>query len=719
MLRRLILAAMLMLWPMAAVAQMATLVADRVSFDGADKVIAEGNVEILYAGERILASKLVYDRLTDTLDITGPITVIEQGGAVMTATAAQLSGDLRNGIMSGARLILDGQMQIAAAEFNRVDGRYNQLFKTVASSCTVCINGNAPLWQIRARRIVHDQRERQLYFDDARFEIAGVPVAYFPRLRLPDPTLTRATGFLIPQIKTSTSLGIGVKLPYFITLGKSADILLTPYISADTRTIEGRFRQELRFGSIELNGAVSVDDLLPGDPRAYLFGKGRFNLPRDFKMNVDVGLVGDPGYLLAYGYSDTDRLSSRAQITRTRRQEYISASVQKLRSLRSKEIPVEDTLATLLGRATYERRLQPGLIGGEARFVFDLEGHERIAETITPALAAACVTADSPECTARDVLRAGASADWRRDWMLNNGMIASLNGNIAADFYQINQDASFASSLAHVTPSTAVQLRWPFARASGNGVTDVLEPVVQLAWTDSIGADVPNEDSKLVDFDEGNLFALSRFPGSDRYERGWRATLGLSWTRLDPRGREYALTVGKVIRAEDLGQFTAASGLDGGSSDWLIAGQLKIDGKLTLANRSLFDDTFNFAKSETQLAWTGEKLSLASSYIWVVDDPAEGRTGDTSEWNIDAAYRFNRNWTATVEGRYDVNTNQAARAGIGLEYRNECLNVDLSLSRRFTSSTNVDPTTDIGLKVSLNGFGRDGRAYARSCQVKG
>lgn len=709
----------LLLSPLAANAQVATLIADSVSFDGADTVYASGNVEILYDGQRVRASKLTYNRTADTLDLEGPITLIGKNGEVVTADSAALSGDMKNGIMRGARLVLDGQMQLAAAEFNRVDGRYNQLYKTVASSCNVCINRPVPLWQIRAKRIVHDQQARQLYFDQARFEVVGIPIAYFPRLRLPDPTQTRATGFLIPQITTSSSLGIGLKFPYFITMGDHADVLLTPYLSSNTRTIEARYRQELSFGSLEIEGAASVDELRPGEPRAYLFGKGRFNLPADFKLNVDVGVVSDTAYLLTYGYSDADRLASSVELTRTRRTEYISASFQKLRSLRDAEVPIEDTLATLLGRATYERRVFPGLIGGEARFTFDLEGHERIADTISPSLAAACVTAGVSECSARDVLRAGALAGWQRDWTLGNGMIFGVKGSLATDFYWINQDATYSSELAHVTPTAAVELRWPFARISGSGVTDILEPMIQFAWTNTLGADVPNEDSKLVEFDEGNMFALNRFPGSDRYERGFRTTVGLSWSRFDPRGREYALTMGRVFRARDLGQFTAASGLDGGSSDWLVAGRVMLNNKLSLSNRSLFDDTFNFAKSETQVTWTGKRLTASGSYIWVVEDPAEGRIGDISEVNLDAAYQLGRYWTATAEGRYDVVLNKAASAGLGLQYRNECLNVDLSLSRRFTSSTTVEPTTDIGLSVSLNGFGRDGRRYARSCQVKG
>lgn len=715
------------IWPSVALAQtqaaskLTTLTADSIEVSGSETVTASGNVEVLYEGQRLLASRIVYSRTTDTLRIEGPITLIESDGQVLVASEASLSGDLDQGTMKDARMLLNGQMQIAAVELNRVDGRYNQLFKAIASSCRVLLSGGqVPLWQIRARSIVHDQIERQLYFDDAWFEVVGVPVAYFPRLRLPDPTLERATGFLIPEIKTSSNLGIGLKFPYFITLGKHADLTLTPYLSAKTRTLQGRFRREFRFGSLEMNGAVSEDDLTDDSVRTYLFGEGRFRLPRDFDLNIDLRLVSDNAYLLAYDFSDADRLANSVEVTRTRRDEYISAGFQKLRSLRGAEVPIEDTLATLQGRATYERRFFPALVGGEARFVFDLEGHERIAETIDPALAAACTTAGvaATDCTARDVVRAGAQANWRRDWTFGNGMIGAVEGALAADFYWINQDASFASSLNHATPTAAVELRWPLSRATANGATDVLQPVVQLAWTDTLGADVPNEDSRLVDFDEGNLLALSRFPGSDRYERGWRTTLGVNWTRLATNGNEYSGTLGKVFRLDDLGQFTSASGLDGGASDWLVAGQVKMQ-RLTLTNRSLFDDSFNFAKSETQVAWRGDNISATGSYIWVVADPAEGRSGDTSELNFDAAYGIDRYWTVSLNGSYDGNTNRATKAGLGVGYQNECVNVDFSVSRRFTSSTNVTASTDYGFKVSLNGFGRDGRAKARTCAENG
>jgi LPS-assembly protein len=70
-----------------------------------------------------------------------------------------------------------------------------------------------------------------------------------------------------------------------------------------------------------------------------------------------------------------------------------------------------------------------------------------------------------------------------------------------------------------------------------------------------------------------------------------------------------------------------------------------------------------------------------------------------------------------VDWRYDFEANEPTRAGLSLIYATECVDVEFSLSRRFTTSATLPSATDIGLTVALNGFGasRDGRSYDRSC----
>jgi LPS-assembly protein len=77
------------------------------------------------------------------------------------------------------------------------------------------------------------------------------------------------------------------------------------------------------------------------------------------------------------------------------------------------------------------------------------------------------------------------------------------------------------------------------------------------------------------------------------------------------------------------------------------------------------------------------------------------------------------NWRARADWRYDFTSGRAARAGLGLDYETECIRVDLSLSRRFASSTNVSPSTDFGFRVSLLGLGGQSGSAAKARKCRG
>ncbi|OYX45694.1 MAG: organic solvent tolerance protein, partial [Rhodobacterales bacterium 32-67-9] len=517
----------------------------------------------------------------------------------MLADSAELSRDLTNGILSGARMVLDDQLQIAATELARIDGRFTRLSRVVASSCQVCPSNPTPLWEIRARRVVHDQRERQLYFDHAQFRVAGLPIFYVPRLRMPDPTLKRATGFLMPRFRTTTALGPGLKLPYFFAIGDSRDLTLTPYISASkTRTLEFRYREAFRTGSVEVNGALTRDDLLPDETRGYLFATGEFDLPRDFKLDFAIEAVSDDAYLLDYGIDDIDRLASGVSVTRTRRNEHIDARIFRYWSIRAGDD--NSVLPVLVGDLTIQRRFTPRYLGGEGQFSFDLHSQRRSSSV--------AIDANGDGVTdGRDLSRATATLDWRRNWVLGNGMVVSGATEVTADFYAISEDAAFPGTVTRLTPSAAIELRWPWVRpASRGGATHVLEPVVQLVWSPDSTDTVPNEDSQIVNFDEGNLFGFNRFPGADRHELGQRLNVGLSWTRYDPKGWSLGVTAGRVFRESDLGQFSAASGLDGTASDWLVATQFQTAEGLDITNRAVFDDSFSVSREELRIAFDAD-----------------------------------------------------------------------------------------------------------------
>lgn len=680
----------------------ATLVADRIEIAADSRLVATGHVEVLWRGTRLRASRISFDRSTGQLVIEGPITLTEGDNLILLADSAELSRDLQQGILRSARLVLNRQLQLAAAEINRVGGRYTELTRTVASSCQVCAANPVPLWEIRAARVVHDQQERQLYFDHAQFRVAGLPVFYIPRLRMPDPSLKRATGFLMPEFRSTSTLGAGIKLPYFIAIGDSRDLTLTPYLTTQgSRTLDLRYRQALRGGLLQFDGALTSDNLITGAPRGYLFGKLNLALQSGYQLRFDLQAVSDSAYLLDYGVGQVDRLRSGLAVTRTSHTSHFSAGLVQFTSIRQGEDNA--TLPGLIGEMTLHRRFRPAVLGGEGGFWFQ-----------TYALA----RRSAADIAGRDTARASVRLDWRRNWILPLGVNISALGALTGDFYLIRQDSSFAGTVARATPIAAVELRWPWIRTGRNGVSQVIEPVVQLIYSPADGPAVPNEDSTLVEFDEGNLFALNRFPGADVTERGLRANVGVGWTRYDPAGWSASATLGRVVRFDDPGQFSSGSGLAGAQSDWLAALQIRTDNGISLTNRAIFDSDLKFAKDEVRFGITSDRLVLSTSYLWLAADATENRPGDTAEWALNAAYDLGNQWTARANWRYDNQADRATSAGLGLAYRTECVTVDLSLSRRFTSSTSVAPTTDFGLSVDLVGFGGTAEAGAvrKSCR---
>ncbi|PTX55691.1 LPS-assembly protein [Litoreibacter ponti] len=691
--------------------QTASLVADSVTFArDTGELSAQGNVEVLQDGVRLRAQSIRYNGETDRLVVTGPIYITDPSSdTVIAAEFAELSGDLRDGVLRSARVVYAQQLQLAAVELRRTEGRYTQLYKTVASSCHICENNPTPLWEIRSKRVVHDAEERQLYFDEATLRVLGVPVFYSPYLRLPDPSVERASGFLVPELRSNGDLGVGLRTPYFFTLGDHADLTLTPWLtSKGAKTLEARYRQKFRFGEIDLNGAVTDDNVANLDSRGYLFAEGSFVLPRGFTGKFDVELTSDQGYLLLYGFSDKDRLDSAISVERARRDEYIGAELIHYKSLRDEDD--NKTIPTIVGDASYIKRFSPALLGGIATLTAETHGHFRRAD-------------DDPtnEGLSRDVVRLTTAAEWRRDWVMGNGMLLAVDTALYVDAYKIRQprpDPVLAfDDQIEVTPYAAIEWRWPMLR-QGARARHLLEPVVQLVITKDQRNHVDNEDSLLVEFDEANIFEFSRFPGADQREQGNRLNLGVTYTRLSNTGWSLGLTVGRILRDDDLSQFSGSTGLTGSSSDWLVAAQLKVGERFDLINRAVFDDQFSFARNEMRMSWTGDRHRLGSTFAWLEADTSEGRDMDTSELAIDGAYRVSRHWTLSSELRYDFVNDRTTRAGVGVSYQNECAKMDLSVSRRFTSSTSVSPTTDLNLSVQLAGFGArgiGGTSFARQC----
>lgn len=685
----------------------ATLMADRVDVDPSGRLIASGAVEVWHGSIRLSAARVIYDRRLNSLSIEGPITISDGPDVVTLADAAQLSQELRTGLITSARVVLDQQLQISAARIQRHANGVSQMDAVVASSCPVCASNPTPLWEVRADRVTHDSNTRQLTFEHAQMRFAGVPVFYLPRLRLPAPGNDRTRGVLLPVMHADSNLGVSIGLPYFIPFGQDRDLTLTPVVSSDRMVSLGmRWRQAFSNGGIELGGQISRDQIIPGRLRGYGYARALFDLRNDFRLSGAITAPSDRTYLETYDISSDSQLNAHLTLERYRRDQAIRARALGFYSLRAADD--NRTLPTAALQAALDQRhsLAQTLVGGELRTRMGATAFWRRSHT------------DGD--LGRDVARAYASLDWRRSEVLAGGilMTGALSGR--ADHVRISDDTTYPDPVNRLRGQAMLEFRWPWARSASSGARTTIEPILQLIGARGRGGALPNDDHTMPELDEGNLFALRRYSGQDAPDHGSRINAGVQWTRYAPGGWETSAVLGRIWRDPAFTGFdpTHRQPLGRVTSDWLLAARARHSNGFSWSMRLLMNDAADLSRAETNLAWSNARTELSTRYLYMPAASFENRTNEMSRWNLDFAHSFASGWRTSIGWEYDISQAGFVSANTGLEYRNECLSVNFTMSRDFVTATNPTASNSYNLRVELLGLGGSASGNsARTCRA--
>ena len=230
--------------------------ANEIDYDYANhRVSAVGDVQIYFRNSTLEADKVIYTQNTKRLHAEGNVRLSEVDGKVTYGSIMDLSDDYRDGFVDSLRLDTPERTRMAAARAERTSGNTTIFHSGVYTACLPCKDDpkKPPLWQVKAARIIHDQGEKMIYFEDARIEFFGQPIAWLPYFSAPDPTVKRKTGVLVPSIKSSNIYGLALEVPYYWALAPDYDATFAPMITTKQGALlQGEFRQRL------LNGAYSI-----------------------------------------------------------------------------------------------------------------------------------------------------------------------------------------------------------------------------------------------------------------------------------------------------------------------------------------------------------------------------------------------------------------------------------------------------------------------------
>ena len=595
--------------------------ATEIKYDYSNNIVAAvGNVQIYYKGSTIEADQVVYDQKAKRLRAEGNARLTQPDGNITYGQIIDLTDDYRDGFVDSLRLEMPDDTRMAAARADRAKGNYTVLNNGVYTACEPCKDDpkKPPLWQVRAARIIHDQGEKMLYFEDAKIDFFGLPMAYFPFMSTPDPTVKRKSGFLFPTFSTMPTYGLGVTVPYELALAPNYDLTLYPtYTSQQGALMEADWEHRLTGGNYSIK-AAGIYQLDPGyfaardganapttQPfRGTVISAGQFDLADKWVWGWTGVLITDPTFIFDYnlgrfnGYNlDPFRtgavdslIGNNLPSTEGVSQLYLvgrgDRSYFDLRSIYYKGFSLVDQqgqIPVILPVLDYNGVFGQPVVGGELSYKVNLTSLTRQDASFdaisqlaqASGICANPTTADAgaltrTNCLLRgipgDYTRASAEVDWRRTFTTDNGMqitpFAQLRGDVASLDVQ-NQPgvANYLpvgqSDLARAMPAVGVEYRYPFIDVESWG-TQTIEPIAQLILRPNeteIGK-WPNEDSQSLVFDDTNLFRIDKFSGWDRVEGGGRANAGFEYTAQVNKAGTFNVLFGQSYQLFGLNSYT-------------------------------------------------------------------------------------------------------------------------------------------------------------------
>jgi len=684
----------------------ALLSAEEVTyFNTEQRVEATGNVEIVQ-GERILkADKVIYNITADTVRAEGNVVLMDPTGNVLFADNMELENELKTGAIRNFKLLFTDNSRLAAHDAVREDENRTVMTKAVFTSCEPCREDpdRAPIWQIKSEKVVHDRTEKTITYRNAFLEFFGVPIMYTPYFSHPDPTVDRESGFLAPTVFDSSTLGYGIKIPYYYVISDDKDITITPtFTTKEGVQMAAEYRQAVESGDFQVDGSLTYveevdnNNIETGEEafQGHIRGDGQFRIDDGWVWGFDVFRTTNDTYLEKYDISDLDTLTSTLYLQGQRGRNFSLLSAYSFQGLTEDDVSGETPIVPAWWNYSFVG--EPNSFGG--RFSADAD-------------VLAIYRTDG-----QDTDRFSLEGGYHVPYTTSNGQVITFDTSLRGDLYYAHDilanpdDPSSATDqndfYGRLVPSASVEWRYPFVRQAGS-IRQMVEPIVEAVWSDVVGdKDTPNEDSLSFEFDDTNLFGSNRYAGLDEVETGARVNYGINMGVYGASGGYTTLLFGQSYNFSDNTGFANGTGLEDQFSDYVARLEIRPADYLQFVNRVRLDhDSLYLARNEVTMKLGTFDHWFNLGYVYLRDDPngltqdkreevfIEGKTKVADFWSVYGSYRRN-----LVDGGNSID------GTLGFEYLDECFGFALEAKRSFTRDRDVEPETRVSVKFRLLPF---------------
>jgi len=553
--------------------------------------------------------------------------------------------------------------------------------KSIFTTCKK--SDKCPPWQMSAEEIRHDKKSKTINYKNAFLKIYDVPVFYFPKFFHPDPSVTRQSGFLIPKIQDSSSLGAALNLPYFLVLSNNKDLTFSPRLYTNNKyLVQSEFRH------VDKNSKNIIDfSVLKNKKNSknhfFLESENKLNFEKFDESSLSIKLenTSNETYLKTYKLEsplikNENLLNSYINIDLSRDDLVFSANAQVYEDLTKNK---SDRFEFILPNFNLEKQLDNNTnFDGEFKLISD--GYMKNYNTNI-----------DEKVFINDLI-------FNSDDIVNNtGILSEYNfiiKNVTTDSknsgtYKNKLDSSISSMLEYKSS-------YPMKKETNN-YKNILRPQASVrAGTNQIFNYKNNNQRSSIE----DIYGVYRSGSNKSLEEGVSLTYGADFEKYkksDLDKKILGVEIANVLRLEENQKIARNSALDEKISDFL--GRLEYDPIDAINIEYDFSIKNNFKEQNYELLSTTFKVN---NFLTTFEYLNEENTFDKESYLANTTtYSFDNSNDISFKTRKNKKTKLTEFYNLIYQYTNDCLTAAIEYRKDYYSDRDLTPEESIFLKLTI------------------
>jgi LPS-assembly protein len=564
--------------------------------------------------------------------------------------------------------------------------------KSVFTICGFRKDDKCPPWSVQASEMLHDNKKKTIYYDNAVIKVYNIPIFYFPKLSHPDPTVDRRSGFLPPSYTDTKNLGSGFSLPYYWAINKDRDLTFTNRIFVNENPLFlGQYRQAFKESDLNLDfgytdGYKKNTATKTSGDKSHLFTSfvKNFKFKNNSKssLKIKTQTVSNDKYLKLYRIKtdlidfNEEVLENSIDFTFENDDLFFGFNSSAHETLKES---YNDKYEYILPEITLDKNLVNNNIIGNINLQTNLNIHNYDTNKTSKFLV--------------------NDFDWNfKEFNLSNG----LNSKILANIKNVNYDSKNIDNYKESTTNElfgAIGLLNEFnLEKKIKGFADqYLTPKFLLRY--SPGNMKKENDGTMLN--ASDLFSLNRLDNINNFENGLNATIGFDY-EIDGKNNDFSFTGGQIINNKENKKMAPITSLDEKVSDFVGNSSLNINDKIDLNYNFLIDQNYkqlNF--SEVGAGFNLNPVKIDFSYLL-----ESKHVGDNEYFKSKINFEKSDNTSFSFETKRNLITNSSEYYNLSYEYLNDCLRAGLVYRREFYNDSELEPENSLMFKITLVPFGQ-------------